>query len=447
MSGPITVGFSFGPLGAVILAAQAMREAAAMGEEYAAALEQVSAREAGLAAARSKQRENRLAQQAALFREVEHDERRLERLRSICATLGASTPELSPALTTAAFERPASADPGALMAHANAVRQEIGRIEALLAQFSTRFDGQLRASLDLALHKSSRTDLDELLNAYGIQRSLQPGLDPTQADEFRQTVARVLGRLELPAGATVPQELEALASAILLAPSRERAEELAAELRLRVQRQRDTQSARQQQAEEAKSLLAALPDDAPDSLRNRLELVASGTETLDPEMRQAIQNLLSAAQNARQRLEQEAAATVLEQSLRDLGFEVEAVENTLFVEGGMVHFQRPGWENYFVRLRLDPREQTLNFNVVRPRGGEDNAERRRLDMLAEDRWCSEFPRLMKTLEARGLLLKVTRQLAAGELPVQAVDPASLPQAHSEEERRRTGAAPLHMKHP
>lgn len=447
MSGPITVGFSFGPLGAVILAAQALREAAAMGEEYAAALEQVKEREAGLAAARRQQRENRLEQQAALFREVEHDERRLERLRSICAALAASAPELSPALRTATFERPTTTDQGALVAHVHAVQQEIGRIEALLAQFGTRFDGQLRSSLDLLINQSAHTDLDQLLNTYALQRSLRPGLDPAQADEFRQTVARVLGRLELPAGKAVPQELEALASAILLAPSRERAEELAAELRLRVQRFREEQGALQQDAEEAQSLLAVLPDDVPDTLRTRIELVASGTEPLDPEMRLAIQNLSSATQKARQRLEQEAAASVLEQSLRDLGFEVEGVENTLFVEGGMVHFQRPGWENYFVRLRLDPREQTLNFNVVRPRGGEDNAERRRLDTLAEDRWCSEFPRLMKTLEARGLLLKVTRQLGAGELPVQAVDPATLPQARSEEERSRSSTAPLHMKHP
>lgn len=447
MSGPITVGFSFGPLGAVVLAALALREAAAMGEEYTAALEQVKEREARLAVARSQQRENRLEQQAALLRKVDHGERQLERLKNICATLCASAPELSPALTTTPLERPAASDQGTLTAHAHAVQQEIGRIEALLAQISTRFDGQLRASLDLALNKSPRTDLDELLNAYALQRSLQPGLDPARADELRQTVARVLGRLELPAGATTPQELEALASAIMLAPSSERAEELASELRLGVQRFREEQGALQQDAEEAKSLLEALPDDVPDSLRTRLELVASGSERFDPELRQALNDLLAASRKAQQRLEQEAAASVLEQSLRDLGFEVEGVESTLFVEGGMVHFQRPGWENYFVRLRLDPREQTLNFNVVRPRSDEDNAERRRLDTLAEDRWCSEFPRLMKTLEARGLLLKVTRQLGAGELPVQAVDPATLPQARSEEERSRTGAAPLHMKHP
>lgn len=139
---------------------------------------------------------------------------------------------------------------------------------------------------------------------------------------------------------------------------------------------------------------------------------------------------------------------VLEQSLRDLGYEVEGVESTLFVDGGIVHFQRRGWENYFVRLRLDPREKTLNFNVVRPRGeAEDSAQRKRLDFLAEDRWCSEFARLQQTLTARGLNLNVTRQLGAGELPVQAVDPATLPQARGEEEQSRTGAAPLQMKRP
>ena len=93
---------------------------------------------------------------------------------------------------------------------------------------------------------------------------------------------------------------------------------------------------------------------------------------------------------------------MLQESLRDLGYEVDDIEATLFVDGGTVHFRRPGWENYFVRLRVDPRERTVNFNVVRARGDEENAERRRLDALAEDRWCAEFPRLMQTLAARGL---------------------------------------------
>lgn len=289
--------------------------------------------------------------------------------------------------------------------------------------------------------------MNQLLAAYALQRSLQPGLNPEQAKQFRDTAARVLDRLELPEGAVIPRELERLAKEVMLAPSPERAEELATELRLGVQRHREEQATRQEETAEALALLEALPDSAPDFLRAALDAAAAGTERLAAETRQAARELLDAQQQAYAHKEQEAAALVLEQSLRDLGYEVEGVESTLFVDGGVVHFQRTGWENYYVRLRLDARDKTLNFNVVRPRGAEDSAEQKRLDFLAEDRWCSEFPRLQQTLAVRGLNLNVTRQLGAGDLPVQAVDPATLPQARSEEERSRTGAAPLHMKHP
>lgn len=439
MSGPITAGFSFTPLGAVILAAQALSEARAMGKEYAEALEQVKEREAGITATRRQQRQTRLQRQSALLVEIEHSERQLERLRGIVLALDANA-----SLNAALLQRPGSTEQEALAAHANAVREEIQRFEALLAQAGAGAGEKLRARLQ----DTAAPDLDRLLAAYALQRSLQPGLRPDQAKQLSDTAARVLERLELADGATMPRALERLARDIVLAPSLERAEELATELRLGVQRYREEQAARKEENAEALALLEALPEEStPDFLRAALEAVAAGTERLDPETRQAAQTLLDAAQQARAREEQAAAAVVLEQSLRDLGYEVEGVDSTLFVEGGVVHFQRPGWENYFVRMRLDAQEKTLNFNVVRPRGEEDNAQRQRLDFIAEDRWCSEFPRLQQTLAARGLNLDVTRQLGAGELPVQAVDPGTLPQARSEEERSRTAAAPLHMKLP
>src|SRR6185436_704742 len=119
----------------------------------------------------------------------------------------------------------------------------------------------------------------------------------------------------------------------------------------------------------------------------------------------------------------------------DLGYDVEDIEATLFAGGGTVHFTRPGWENYFVRMRLNPRERTANFNVVRASGDEDTAERRRLDALAEDRWCAEFPRLMETLAKRGIRMDVTRRLEAGEVPVQVVDAANLPRYREEDDAR------------
>jgi hypothetical protein len=85
--------------------------------------------------------------------------------------------------------------------------------------------------------------------------------------------------------------------------------------------------------------------------------------------------------------------------------------------------------------------------VVRARGDEDSAERRRLDALAEDRWCAEFPRLLQTLHARGLTLDVTRRLEAGEVPVQVVDGASLPPLHADSDANRPRKAPLARRTP
>lgn len=149
-------------------------------------------------------------------------------------------------------------------------------------------------------------------------------------------------------------------------------------------------------------------------------------EMLELELRRAIQ--LFEEQAAR-----EASALVLEQTLKDLGYQVEPVTDTLFIEGGVVHFSRPGWNDYQIRLRLNAKESTANFNVVRAVDAGNN-ERSVLDHIAEDRWCSEFPALLQALAARGLHLNVTRRLEAGELPVQLVDRNKLPRFAAAEER-------------
>jgi hypothetical protein len=148
-------------------------------------------------------------------------------------------------------------------------------------------------------------------------------------------------------------------------------------------------------------------------------------ELLELELRRAIQQFEEDA--ARQ-----ASALVLEQTLKDLGYQVDGVIDTLFVEGGLVHFRRPGWGDYQVRLRLDAKAKSANFNIVRAIDAGNN-ERSVLDHIAEDRWCSEFPALLQALAKRGLHLDVTRRLAAGELPVQLVDRAKLPSFASEED--------------
>lgn len=158
-------------------------------------------------------------------------------------------------------------------------------------------------------------------------------------------------------------------------------------------------------------------------------LPGARADMLASELRLQIQALLEAE---KKRQVDEAQALILEQTLKDLGYQVEEVSHTLFVEGGVVHFRRANWDKYMVRMRMDTKTGQANFNVIRSVKQGEN-ERSVLDHLAEDRWCSEFPTLMAALEARGIHMQVTRLLQAGELPVQLVVEDKLPQFAEEEQ--------------
>lgn len=223
-------------------------------------------------------------------------------------------------------------------------------------------------------------DGTDSLQAHLARHLAAAQLQPVDAmAERRAMVARVLERLEASGDLPLPPTLDTLAHEIVAAPTAIRAEALASELRLQVQ-----------------------------------------------------QYNAAAVEAAKQKRRQDAAALVLEQSLKDLGYAVEEIEETLFVEGGVAHFQRPEWGDYFVRLRIDPKRSSMNFNVVR--AGTSGEDRKHEDMLAEERWCSAFPKLFETLKARGIPINVTRLLQAGEAPVQVVDAATLPAREQEEHR-------------
>ena len=423
MSGPITCGYViFQSL--LFLSQRALEEARALRRDYGDVMAQLAERERSLAQARVGQREARLERIAAVRREADRQTARLARLRGLADTL-----EL-PAIARAVPAAPAADDDAAWSEHLRALEAAVRELEATLAQAGTAFGERLRAALAAT---TGAPTIDDALSAYALQRQMKPGLSTEHAERFRQTAARVLARLALPEGAPLPAELESLAKEIVLAPTIERADALATQLRLAVQRHSDANAAQQGEADAAKRMLEEMPEDAPAPLLRALEHVAAGVARLDPALRDAAQAALDNEAADREGREQAAAAFVLQESLRDLGYEVEDIEATLFVGGGTVHFRRNGWENYFVRMRLDPREQTVNFNVVRARGDEESDERRRQDVLAEDRWCAEFPKLMQTLAARGLQLDVQRRLEAGAVPVEVVDPAGLPKVSREDD--------------
>jgi hypothetical protein len=89
----------------------------------------------------------------------------------------------------------------------------------------------------------------------------------------------------------------------------------------------------------------------------------------------------------------------------------------------------------------------INFNVVRAVDADQlEGEASVQDRLAEDRWCAEFPALLKALAARGVRLEVTRRLEAGELPVQRVARERLPR-FAEDQASLSTAAPRLMERP
>jgi len=163
-----------------------------------------------------------------------------------------------------------------------------------------------------------------------------------------------------------------------------------------------------------------------------LDLPPQRQELLHNELRRMVQLHL---EHSQQQAVQEASALILRHTLNELGYQVQEFSDTLFVEGGVVHFRRHDWGNYMVRLRVNEKSLSVNFNVIRAVQNADN-ERSVLDHIAEDRWCAEFPALLKAMEARGLGLDVTRRLEAGELPVQQVDSSLLP-TFAEPESRHT----------
>jgi hypothetical protein len=432
--------------GLLLLSARAVHEARAMKQEFGAVRDQLQRRDEALADARRGQSDARLERVTAVRRRADQLSSRLATLHSLADALAPHASAIDGNLGHDPVMRPTTHDDAAWVAYVEALEAAVKDMQAIVAQVGGELGARVRASVVAAVEVPG---IDEVLASHVMQRQLKPGLDANQTERFRATAARILTRLDLSDGDAVPGDLQALARAVVLAPSLDRAEALASELRRAVQIEREARSRRDADAAQARLVLEQLPQDAPLPLMQALERVVAGIDQLDAALRAAVDDCIRVDAATQDQRAQEAAALVLEESLRDLGYDVEGIEATLFAQGGATHFRRPGWEHYCVRMRVDAGEQTVNFNVVRARGDQETSERRRLDALAEDRWCAEFPKLLQTLAARGLQLKVTRRLAAGELPVQVVDGATLPGMHEDDDEDARGprSAPRFRQRP
>ncbi|MDR3351492.1 MAG: hypothetical protein LBO00_00415 [Zoogloeaceae bacterium] len=433
MSAPVTVVYE------LALAAWLVEELAGLAQEKLAEFESIREaarqREEARQAQRQAWREAARARLAGFSAQVEGLERRVTRLSGL---LGREV-ILPPA-------PPHGATPSDWGAHVRALEQLAFALEHDFFQ-NPEEGAEVRKALDAV---EEAPDLQHVMALYLAQRAMARG--QAEAAAWRENVARVLSRLRLPEGAALPGHLEALARAAILAESRDRAELLLDELRLGVQRHIEEERLRQEEICLADEWLARLPEGVlPDETTALLVEITAGLRRLDAQSRAEIEVRVAAFEQEAAERAQRAAVRVLEASLQDLGYVVEPIAETLFTEGGKLHFQRPGWAEYQVRLKVDPKERHINFNVVRARledaDAENSATRRQLDFQAEDRWCAEFPKLLQTLEARGICSRIIRRLEAGSLPVQVLAPEALPDFTAEEATARPAPRRRTLPHP
>jgi len=326
----------------------------------------------------AKQRTERAAE---LMQRAKGQERRLDRARQLASEARSRHPSLS--LDIPGMPAPPS-DPG----DPAAVQNYIERVDSLIRQVEARVREQAnRAASERGMQElmgvlsnavvGEPRSASDLLTLYAAEVRALARPAAAKVMDRQATAERILGRLAGLAEGAVPPDLDALMRKLIEAESDERAEMFALELRARVQQFNEER---------------ARADAAADENRKR-----------------------------------EIAGVLVAEVLSDLGYDVEPIAETLFVSGGVAHFQRAEWGDYYVRMRVDPATSSVNFNMVRTSASADSpdAAQRKRDEEMEATWCSGIPKLLAELAARGIDTRTLRELDAGAVPVQVVKPETV----------------------
>ena len=364
-------------------------------------------------------------------------EQRLNRIRGALASARATYPEAEFNINISPPERPTE--------QTDALNVYASRMENLLLSL----ESQLKIATDRATANSGLREAlrglgemanaapktaAEVLEAYTQQaKSLKPTAKTDDIEKRKQEALHILGRLVGVASADIPHDMEALMRDMLSATDPIRAESLGLQLCLNVQQFNKDVARKHREREEAKKLLRTFPKEITDkeiAVRRQVEAVILGSASLTNEVRKAAEELITAAKTRREQKIREQSAKIVKESLEDLGYEVEGIGGTLFVEGGLAHIHREEWgDQYYVRLRVMPNEQYLSFNMVRVQESGGNEEvYRKNDAAMETSWCSGHQRLMDALRTRGIDNRLERHAEAGEIPMQTVSSATVPAA-------------------
>ncbi|MEI6209727.1 MAG: hypothetical protein WCP20_23325 [Desulfuromonadales bacterium] len=184
---------------------------------------------------------------------------------------------------------------------------------------------------------------------------------------------------------------------------------------------------------EANDLLASIGEvrtQQEQGVANKLNAVVSGTASMDAILRADAEKIIAAR-------DQEEAGEIAREALGELGYDVSGEFSTLFVKGGMVHFQKPGWKNYYVRMRVNPDEHYFNLNMVRIGEPDESREQKVSDTGMEHTWCGDYKRLLEEFTRHGIASRNTRAFDPGAVAVQAVSADQIPSAVMEEKSKRS----------
>jgi len=413
MSGPIAIEYVL--VSALLDAAWGAYQEAQQQRAEAAQREQSIAlrREQDRRAAVARREEERRSREAAKRRaeraaelglEARAQERRLEHARMLAEEAHARYPRIGldiPAAPPAPADR---ADPDAVERYIEQLRGAVRTVEARVRELTAQQAGEeglqaLMGALEQTVQGEPRTAAG-LLDLYAQQVRALARPEATRVMDRRATAQRILGRLAGLDEGAVPPALDAVMRKLIEAPTSEQAEMFALELRAQVQRLNDARS----------------------------------------------QVDAATAENRRR----EIAGVLVAEVLTDLGYDVEPIAETLFVSGGVAHFQRAEWGDYYIRMRVDPITSNINFNMVRTADATappDAAQRKR-DEETEAAWCAGIPKLLAELAARGIDTRKLRELDAGAVPVQVVKPETVDSVlRVKEEQPRTQAAPQTLARP
>lgn len=197
--------------------------------------------------------------------------------------------------------------------------------------------------------------------------------------------------------------------------------------------------------EDARQLTATLPrteDDSMQEVRAKLQAVAAGKGRLGPELRASVMEIVRAEAESEQASRQQ-AADIVQNALENLGYLVEPIHKTLFVDGGAVHFRsshsQPG---YYVRMKVERGRDCMDFDLVRDRRAPSASSDAEEELV--NAWCNRLPELQRLLRAAGFNPRLVRDVPLANQAIEEVKSETLNRAFWEgrQDQAPTKAAPV-----